>query len=86
MIDPRVVEESIANTLVLAGRCVPFLIDPTDKRPTVAFPNVVDNAAYLRQVAHEGLARAATPACPSTRRPSTTSATSSRSSTRSTRS
>jgi DNA polymerase III alpha subunit len=81
-----VVEESIANTLEVAGRCVPFLIDPTDKRPTVAFPNVVDNAAYLRQVAREGSRRRGYAGVPEYEAGSTTSATSSRSSTRSTRS
>lgn len=53
----QVVEESMRNTLLVAGLTTPFVVDKTEKMPVVSFPGEPDNAELLRRVAHEGLAR-----------------------------
>jgi DNA polymerase-3 subunit alpha len=53
----QIVDESLRNTLVVAGMCRPFLVDKTEKMPTVSFPGIENNEDYLRRLAYEGLAR-----------------------------
>lgn len=53
----QVVDESLRNTLVVAGMCKPFLVDRSEKMPAVSFPGVDSNEDYLRRLAYEGLAR-----------------------------
>ena len=53
----QVVQEALVNTLVVAGRCTPFLIDREEKMPTVSFPGETDNSAYLRRLSFEGIAK-----------------------------
>jgi DNA polymerase-3 subunit alpha len=53
----QVIDESLRNTLVVAGMCRPFLVDKTEKMPTVSFPGIENNEDYLRRLAYEGLAR-----------------------------
>lgn len=52
-----VVDDMLKNTLVCAGRTVPFLVDRSEKMPIVSFPGEESNAAYLRRLAHEGVAK-----------------------------
>lgn len=53
----QVVDESLRNTLVVAGMCKPFLVDRSEKMPAVSFPGVDSNEDYLRRLSYEGLAR-----------------------------
>lgn len=53
----QVVDESLRNTLVVAGMCKPFLVDRSEKMPAVSFPGVDSNEDYLRRLSYEGLGR-----------------------------
>ncbi len=54
---PAIVEESMRNTMFVAAQTTPFLVDRSEKMPTVSFPGEESNEAYLRRLAFEGLAR-----------------------------
>jgi len=56
-ISREVAVRSVDDTLAVAGLVKPFLVDRSEKMPAVSFPGVDDNAAHLRRLAYEGLAR-----------------------------
>lgn len=51
------VDEAIRNTLVAAGRTVPFLPDTREKMPAVPVPKDITAEAHLRRLTYEGLQR-----------------------------
>lgn len=52
-----VVDESLRNTLVAAGRTIPFLPDTREKMPAVPVPKDISAEAHLRRLSYEGLQR-----------------------------
>lgn len=51
----QVVDESLRNTLVAAGRCTPFVVDRSEKMPSVRVPRDISPEAHLRRLCYEGL-------------------------------
>lgn len=55
-ISQQVIDESLRNTLIAAGRTTPFMVDRSEKMPGVFFEGVSDNDEYLKKLTFEGLA------------------------------
>lgn len=51
------VEESMRNTMLVASRSTPFLVDRSEKMPSVSVPRDVTPAQHLRRLSYEGLKR-----------------------------
>lgn len=56
-ISPQVVEEGIRNTLLAAGRCTPFVVDRSEKMPSVSVPKNITRDDHLKRLCYEGLKR-----------------------------
>lgn len=53
----QVIDESLRNTLYAAARTTPFLVDRSEKMPSVRVPKDISADAHLRRLTYEGLKR-----------------------------
>lgn len=53
----QIIDESLSNTMLAAARTTPFLVDRSEKMPSVRVPKDISADAHLRRLTYEGLKR-----------------------------